>query len=143
MYFEIECDKNKALKELFHRERCSLSPGSGSEKLISWYCHNQPLESCFIDEQDIVISEKNNKKEFQKLYKLLIKNKCPLKTGFILSEHMASLIAEQAALCDVIFRYFEDYAEIKEKVSIEVSDLVAENPFVFQFSIDYCILKVE
>ncbi len=139
MYFEIECDKSKALTELFHKERFSLSPRSGDNNSMSWCCHNNCFENCFVDEQGRIITRSNNAKEFQRLHKLYLRGKCQLGSGFVLTEHMVSLIAKQAFFCDVIFRYFEERMEINNRVNITIDDITSNQPFVFQFEIDYCV----
>jgi hypothetical protein len=142
MLFEIECDASKALHELYHKERCTFSPRQQRDPArISWYCHDAPVDDCFLDERGVIVSRTKQKREWQRHYKLAVAGKSRGQMGYVLSERVAALVLKQAEVCDVVFRCSEDYDDRSEQISMTAADIRSEPPLVLQFGKDYRVLK--
>lgn len=141
MVFEIECLKIYSLIELYQKNRCSKkdSDDSPEKYIFSW--HDEAIVDCFYDDLGGIVTRDNNPKDFQKLYKILLRGKCNIKSGFMLSRHAAEAIYHQAKVCCVEFRYFEERSEIIKSNRHITSNLILKENFILEFGVNYIVIK--
>lgn len=152
MFFETECDERYVLSDLYRKYRCNKIYRRNKSGYIAWSWPREPFLRCFYDdeglEQGQIITLENNKLEFKKLHKLYLRSlnrknsPMPMKFGFTLNKELIAIISQQASFCNVYFRYFDEYdVDMVKDITITVSDLSSKIPFIFDFGIEYCVLK--